>query len=136
MRKKICFTLLWLSFFQLMETVSFDEQAINFIQALDQLRSAALTFEKKYTNIPKLSCVVCKNEITFGAIIGALIGSGLKIMTEGGNFEKLTELSTQMIEIFQQKTHNELGPFMVSAANELSLTCQSCQAINWKLTEN
>ncbi len=69
-------------------------------------------------------------------MIGALIGSGLKIMTEGGNFEKLTELSTQMIEIFQQKTHKELGLFMFSAANELSLTCQSCQAINWKLTEN
>lgn len=107
------------------------EIAAGFIKQVFLLDSVSNDFEKRYPKAPKIACVSCKTEITYGSIIGSVIGKGFMATLKGEYAADIKNISDELFEALSTKSLEEINICMLSALKKLQIKCYGCHATEW-----
>ena len=92
-------------------------------------------FEAKYGNKPRLKCMTCKNTLTHGELIGQIYIQSIDAFMGAPTPNAAKKLMCEAFEIFPEKSLDELMGFMLRAAHELPISCETCVGTHWAIIE-
>lgn len=126
------FLLLCCTLFNTIQASSFTT-AMNLFQKTFKLESIEKVFNQKYSEAPNLVCQGCKMAISYGDVIGTVLGFGLKIAMAGGDAGKHEKFSEEIFGTILMKNISDIDTCVLGVANSLPVACSQCEAVNWAI---